>query len=469
MAEGRNLSVRLRSTTARIAIALLAVQLASVGTALMVIRNATDASLASESRDFVREMQLDLQDAFRAGGYPALQSAVAQRVSNMGGHDAAIGLRDAKGRILAGNLQPWPASIEKRQDWHVVHLQREGDEVPVEMGISIWRLPDKSVLVSGDALEEEQRIKAAGERALVLASLVGIALSLFGSYFLARYIGRKVQRIASVADQVAEGNLAQRIASDGSDDAFDRLGHAFNHMLARVEALVSELRLVTDSLAHDLRSPVARVKAALENMLPLVKDDATQAAVGSAIDEADRLNNMLATALQISRAEAGLGRDQFSLFAANSFIEDLAEVYGPLAEDRGFAIHVAEGDDFELFAHRQLLTQSVANLIDNALKYAAGADRIDLSARDLGDHVEIAVTDNGPGIDPDRREEAIKRFGRLDSARNSAGAGLGLSLVSTVAHLHGGELVLGDNGPGLKAILRFPKGYNSSAGTAAAG
>mgnify|MGYP001601693694 CR=1 FL=1 len=170
MAEGRSLSVRLRSTTARIAIALLAVQLASVGTALLVIRNATDASLASESRDFVREMQLDLQDAFREGGYPVLQSAIAQRVNKLGGHDAAIGLRDAKGRILAGNLQSWPASIEKRDDWHVVHLQRKGDEVPVEMGISVWRLPDRSVLVSGDALEEEQRIKAAGERALVLAS-----------------------------------------------------------------------------------------------------------------------------------------------------------------------------------------------------------------------------------------------------------------------------------------------------------
>lgn len=457
MPERRRLSVVLRSATARIAIALFLAQLASVGIALLVIRNATDRLLASESRDFAEEMQLDLRDAFAQGGSSGLKAAISQRVSAAGAHDAVIGLRASDGTMLAGNVQAWPQAIERQNGWHVVTILRSGDDAPVEAGIMVARLPDKSVLVSGDALEEEQRVRAAGEQALVLGSLFGVLLSIVGTFFLARYIGGKVQKIATVADQVADGNLTGRISSDGSGDAFDRLGDAFNHMLGRVENLVSELRLVTDSLAHDLRSPVARVKATLESALSTVREEKAQLAIGLAVEETDRLNNMLAMALQISRAEAGLGRDQFSRFSAQDFVEDLAEVYGPLAEERDIAIRTHATEDFELFAHRQLLNQSVANLIDNALKYADGADRIDLSVEQNDGQVAITVADNGPGITPDRHEEAIKRFGRLDAARHAAGAGLGLSLVSTVAHLHGGHLMLDDNGPGLKAILQLPR------------
>lgn len=453
MPEPRGPLVTLRSATARIAIALFLAQLASAGIALLVIRNATDRLLSSESRDFAEEMQLDLRDAYTQGGSGALRAAIAQRVSTTGAHDAVIGLRSGDGTMLAGNVEPWPRAIERKQDWQVVPLLRKGEDAVVEAGVMVVHLPDHSVLVSGDALEEEQRVRAAGEQALVYALLLGAMLSIIGTFFLARYIGRKVQKIATVADQVADGNLTGRIDSDGSGDAFDKLGDAFNHMLGRVENLVSELRLVTDSLSHDLRSPVARVKATLESALASTKDEKTQLAIGSALDETDRLNNMLAMALQISRAEAGLGRDQFSSFPANGFIEDLAEVYGPLAEERGMAIHAECGPDFDLFAHRQLLTQSVANLIDNALKYADGSDRIDLSVGHSGGHVAITVADKGPGISLDRHEEALKRFGRLDASRHAAGAGLGLSLVSTVAHLHGGRLVLEDNGPGLKATL----------------
>ena len=203
---------------------------------------------------------------------------------------------------------------------------------------------------------------------------------------------------------------------------------------------------------------MARLKSTVERALTATRDNTALVALGKVSDEADSLLGMLTTALQISRAEAGIGRDQFSHFDAAAMLDDLAEVYGPLAEDRGFAIVCDAPETAPVFAHRELLGQAIANLIDNALKYAASGSALELGLTEHQAEIHISVADNGGGIPVDKRGEALRRFGRLDSARQAGGAGLGLSLVSTVAHLHGGGLALEDNQPGLRAILTMPIG-----------
>jgi signal transduction histidine kinase len=242
----------------------------------------------------------------------------------------------------------------------------------------------------------------------------------------------------------------------GSGDAFDALGGAINTMLDRIQSLVSELRLTTDGLAHDLRSPVTRLKAALDRAMLETEDPVAVAALESVASESEALLDMLSTALLISRTQAGIGREQLHAIDVQAFLLDLSEVYGPLAEDQDFTIAVEAEPGLTLNLHRQLASQAIGNLIENALRYAEGGKQITLSAARKGETVELAVADDGPGIPPDRHAEALRRFGRLDPSRHSGGSGLGLSLVEAVARLHGGEVALEDNRPGLRVVLRLP-------------
>jgi signal transduction histidine kinase len=293
------------------------------------------------------------------------------------------------------------------------------------------------------------------EEAMAVAMAVALALAGLAGWIAARMIEARLRRTIATADAVAAGDLSRRVEPTGADDAFEELGGAVNAMLARITDLVGELKLATDGLAHDLRSPLTRLRVTLERALAAAPDEPTRLAVLRGMEEGDRLLAMLDTALRITRAEAGLGREAFADTDLAALVRDVADMFEPLAEDRGMTIAVAAPPALTLAVNRELLGQALANLIDNALKYGAGHVALTLAAE--AGAVTITVADDGAGIAPDRRDEALRRFGRLDAARGESGAGLGLSLVAAVAHLHAGTLTLGDNAPGLITLLTLPR------------
>ena len=314
-----------------------------------------------------------------------------------------------------------------------------------------WLLAGRTL----DLLAAQQR---ALERALALAVVLSLLFGVAAGLVLARYVGRRLDGIAKVIDAAGAGDLSRRVGSvTGSGDAFDRLAARLDAMLAKVETLMGELRVVTDGLAHDLRSPLARLRARAEQAVLAdagVDAAARDQALGGLLIETDLVMRMLTTAIEISRSES-VARDRLQLADPAELIEEVADLYEPVADEAGRPFALAlDAHPPAMPIHRELLSQAVANLIDNALKHGDGAITLRLSAR--AGAVAIAVEDRGAGIAEADRAQAIKRFGRLDSARATPGAGLGMALVEAVARLHGGRFELTANDPGLVARLVLP-------------
>jgi signal transduction histidine kinase len=343
-----------------------------------------------------------------------------------------------------------------RTRWHEVNMRRTGDRFDHPVLLLFTPLPDGSRLLTGHVASGRRELRDANRWAFLLALALAAPLALGLVFVLLRIIERRVARIAGIAERVGEGDLSQRVEVGEGDDAFARLGRGFNGMLDKIEALVVELRLVTDGLAHDLRSPITRLQSVIERASVDARDPDARAALEAARNEAEGLQAMLTTALQISRAEAGIGRDRFQPVELATLLDDLAEIYGPAAEECGFALTAESTGNPVLPVHRELLVQALGNLVENALRHAEGGSHIALRITPEDGTVAISVADDGPGIAPERREDALRRFGRLDPARHAGGHGLGLALVEATARLHGGRVELADAHPGLIVRLILP-------------
>lgn len=446
-----------QSTTVRLALALLLAQVAALALGLTVIHRFTAATILADARTAAEVARDDFAEEYRQEGEAGLVRAIRDRLAARDDRNFVVLLKGPGGAPIVGNLKQWPATLGDNERWRRISLFREGGTAAEEMGLVTRRLDTGHVLLTGEVLEAQAQLARASQAAFLYALAAGILIAAVVAALAAWILSRRVDAFARAASAIASGKLDARVERDETGDAFDRLGTSINAMLDRIEALVGELRMVTDSMAHDLRSPVSRMKATLEQALGRTRDPNATAALAGAIDEADSLHRLLDTALEISRAEAGIGRDQFARFALAPLLDDLAEVYGPLAEDEGFAISVDAPAELELIAHREMLLRALSNLIDNALKYADGGSAIRLAAVRDGTGVEIRVADDGPGIAEEQIGEAAKRFVRLDPARGGSGAGLGLSLVETIAHMHDGRMTIARADPhGTIVTLQLP-------------
>ena len=443
----------LRSTIARFILLLFLSQLALTGGVLYFVRQSSEATLLAEQRELVGGLRDDLVAGYREGGERQLVGLIGARLQAVETEVPVILLTRGDGTVLAGNLGAWPTVIPKPTTWKAVSLYRTSSQRPEPMGLIATSLPGGEFLLTGHVIDGSVRLKNLNREAMIGALLLAIPLALLLAVLLGRMFNARVGRIAATAEAVGGGDLSHRVSLDGSGDSFDALGHGVNAMLDRIETLVGELRIVTDGLAHDLRSPITRLKSTLERAIIDTHDPQALAALQKVSAESDILLAMLSTALQISRAEAGIGRERFIETDVAAMLADLVELYGPVAEEQGMVLFCNAPKELTVPLHRELLSQALGNLIENALKYAHGGRKIALAVAPSPDGVTLSVADDGAGIPEERRAEARKKFGRLDPARSISGSGLGMSLVEAVAKLHGGDLALEDNAPGLKVVL----------------
>lgn len=449
------MTLRLTFTTR---IALLAIALALTSNLMLVAfvwKLVHDDAIAALRRDTIAESDA-LVAVYRTAGLVALEKTIAERRTPV---DPAriLALIAPDGRRVAGSgpdfahvdaLQPTLFQIGRMSDWQLWSER--------EAGYAVRRI-DSYRLVSGHLLDDWEEEQRGIERALLAAMALSLALGIGGGLVVTRYVGRRLNSVADVIEGVAAGDLSRRVLNAASSgDAFDRLATRLNAMLDKTERLMTELRIVTDGLAHDLRSPLARLRAKAEAAVLQAEPAQREAAMGGLLIETDLVMRMLSTMIEITRAES-VPRDRLAPVDPADLVEEIAELYAPVVEDAGMRFEaIIDRSVPRLVLHRELLTQALANLIDNALRHAGQGGAITLRLALVEGEACFQVEDRGPGIAAADRAQALRRFGRLDAARSLPGAGLGMALVEAVARLHGGRVELGDNRPGLVAAVVVP-------------
>jgi signal transduction histidine kinase len=410
---------------------------------------------------------LGLVDQFNAGGIRRLTLIVEARSRRPGSSLYLVTAPSGDG--LAGNVGSLPTGALDRQGWSETVYRRieEGETSELHHALlRVYHFPGGFKLLVGRDLEERDRLFDVVLDAGKWSAAAVIVLGLIGGFFVARRVLRRVDAMTETTRTIMGGDLSGRLPVGSSGDELDRLAHNLNEMLNRIEALMRGLKEVSDNIAHDLKTPLTRLRNRAEEALRTSRSDKDyRAALEGTIEESDSLIKTFNALLMIARAESGQARDNMIEFDAAEAARSIGELYEPLAEEQGLTLAVDAPAAVPLRGNRELISQALANLVDNAIKYAAPAAKADgrpsnvtVAARADGDRALLSVGDCGPGIAESDRGRAVERFVRLEESRSIPGSGLGLSLASAVARLHGGELRLEDNAPGLRAVLVLPRG-----------
>jgi signal transduction histidine kinase len=394
-----------------------------------------------------------LREQFRAGGPGLLVKTLTERSRTAG--PGLYYLSSPFGAKAAGNLPGVPIELSGNGVSGLFSYLPPGEtsgEPRLGAGVAI-EIPGDYVLVVGRDVED-QRAFVVEARRLFLAGLALIGLLGIGGGVLAsRRLLRRIDRMSAASTRIMAGDLSGRVPVTGSGDELDRLAQSLNQMLARIEELMAGLREVSDNIAHDLRTPLNRLRNRAEEAL---RAGDHRAALERNIEEADDLIRTFNALLSIARLEAGAARESLMELDLAGIVRDAADLYEPLLEEAGLELEATIESGITVRADRQLVTQAIANLLDNAIKYGGGSGPVTVTLSRAGDMAELTVADRGPGIPAADRERALKRFVRLETSRTRPGSGLGLSLVSAVARLHGGSVRLEDNEPGLRVVVELP-------------
>jgi signal transduction histidine kinase len=381
----------------------------------------------------------------------------AIRDRSRGESEAVYLLADSRGEKLAGNLNAWPAGVAMDGSWINLRVTRTSTGQEIEIGARAYLAPYNTRLLVGRDLKAQRGFQAALMEAGAVALIAAVLLAAASGFALNRLVMRRIGDIDRAARAIVAGDLAHRIPIRPGEDEFSRLAVTLNGMLERIEALVTELRTVTESLSHDMRTPLTRLKTQIQRAADADLDSPVRReALGQAADEADRVLASFSAMIDIARAEAGMARDQFTDVDLAEVVRDIFELHQPLADEMGVKLSFEADPLVKVKGHAQFLAQLVSNLVDNALKHGGQGKAIEMSVRAVDGRAELVVADRGPGIPTEQRAAALQRFGRLDASRTTPGSGLGLSLAATLARMHDGELLLEDNQPGLRVKVRMP-------------
>ncbi len=411
-----------------------------------------------------------LSEQYRLGGIRRLVIAVDSRARRPG--SSLYLVTTFQGESLAGNVTALPPGTLDNAGWIETNYRRLDESETADRGdhhalVRVFQLPGGFRLLVGRDLEERERlyhiVLAAGRWSVIIVIVLGLA----GGLFVTRRVLRRVDAMTETSRTIMAGDLGERLPIAGTGDEIDRLAENLNIMLERIEALMNGLKEVSDNIAHDLKTPLTRLRNRAEQALRTSGSESEyRGSLEAIIEESDGLIATFNALLMIARAESGQARDNMTDFDAAEIAQDVGELYEPLAEEKGIVLTVEAPAPAPVKGNRELVSQALANLVDNAIKYtepkpdaADGAKpTIVVQALNDGDRVLLVVADNGPGILEADRGRVVERFVRLERSRSQPGSGLGLSLAAAVARLHGGELRLEDNQPGLKSIIALPRG-----------
>jgi signal transduction histidine kinase len=396
-----------------------------------------------------------LSERFAAGGLPALVLTIEDRLTQNVEDDAIYLLIDPTGRRIAGNLEHWPQGAAQNGAWYELPIERAGMRSLAV--VRSFDLPGGFHLLIGRDVQVRAQLRALLTDALLWAMLVVLAMASAGALVVRSLFRRALANVSATAAAIAGGDFTQRVKLSGRGDEFDQLADTINDMLDRMARLMEGVREVSNAIAHDLRTPITRARARLEDAsVHAGTAEELRAAIERATADLDGIVAVFQGLLRIAEIEAGARRSAFATLDVVPLLAGVAELYGAVAEEKGIALSVRTPDRLPAFGDRELIQQAVANLVDNAVKFAPPGGAVTLSATATQAGVAVAVVDQGPGIPEADRARAAERFFRGESARNTPGSGLGLALVQAVAHLHGGSLRLSDAAPGLVAILSLP-------------
>jgi signal transduction histidine kinase len=431
---------------------LLFVYLTSAG----FVERQTEATLDAEITG--------LAEQYAQRGLSGLIQIVAARSAGDRGDAMIYLVTDPDGKPLVGNIAAWPAGVPTHSAWLSFALERTINgrhEVHPARG-RLFVIPGGYRLLVGRDISDAAAFRSEVRTTLLWAGLIALGIGLIGGTVMSRNLLRRVEQVNRTSERVMAGNLSDRVPLHGTKDEFDQLAANLNRMLDQIERLMTAMREVTDDVAHDLRTPLSRLRTRLEHALAIPSGadpygGARQAeAIRAAIDEADRLLATFNALLRIAELESGAHLDQAAPIDLSEVARSAAELYEPVADEKGFALSVVVEPGVRMSGDWHLLSQALANLLDNTLKYAGGG-LIELRVFHENGQAILEVADHGPGIPEADRQSVLDRFVRLEPSRTTPGNGLGLSLVRAIARRHDGSVMLEDNKPGLRVRLQFPR------------
>jgi signal transduction histidine kinase len=429
----------------------------------------TTAGYAGRQTDEVILTQASsLAEQYRQRGLDGVAATIAQRAArNPRGHAVYL-LADANGRRIVGNLDRWPpeAAAPGWIDFLIEDPDSHGEAYRARA--QYVRLAGGFRLLVGRDVQEQQRHQTRMVSAMVWGGALTLALALVGGLLMSRATLQRIETINRTSRQIIQGDLARRMPTRGTGDEFDQLAGNLNAMLDQIALLMDGIRQVSDNIAHDLRTPLTRLRSRLEAARLNQADPAMQATIDALIADADALLSTFNALLRIAEIEAGRRRAAFEPVDLAALAGDAIELYEPVVLERRQTIEAKLETGTIVSGDRHLLSQAIANLLDNAVKYSPEASHITVLARMSDTGPAVSVADNGPGIPAEFRAQAVRRFFRLETSRSTPGTGLGLSLVSAVAKLHGARLLLEDDAPGLRVTLSFDARQRSRQDGAAA-
>jgi signal transduction histidine kinase len=448
----------IRSARTRLVIASAFLGIISITLVLGLVYWTANRIIEAETRSVVDAEISGLADSYSSLGMSGLARAINRRIDSTTEPDALYLLTDRFGNPIAGNLAAWPTSVAPGGGWVEIELIRTDINRTVPISAASIQLRGGERLLVGRDASARQRFDRVLGQSLALALAIAIALSLMIGWLLTRLGFRRVGEISETAREIVSGDLTRRMPARADGDEFDQVALTLNEMLDRIEALVANLRMTTNSLSHDLRSPLTRLRGQVELMMDDAElSTAERTAVGeNALREVDHILRVFADLTEIARAEAGIGRSEFRALDLAALTRDVAEFYQPVAMEQDISIRVA-GHEVEVPGHRALLNRAVSNLLENAIRHAPPGSEIFVQTRQSGSRAIVSVADRGAGVPLADRDRILDPFVTLDPSRTNGTTGLGLTLVASISRLHGGEVSIADNAPGLEVSMDIPR------------